>query len=336
MAEIHSANQDNKQISLEGPQMTTSLMKKMIDLFNVDTFVETGTWGGGTAEKASSYFKEVYTVELDNDLFERGRNRLKNYSNIHYFQDDSPNFIINIVPTIQGKILFWLDAHWCGEYTARSDKNTPIYKELQSIKASGLKNSIILIDDVRCFHNFPDEFPEFGGYPSINEIKKLILDINPEYHFCIIGDIVCAFSSDEDIEVTPLVENCTISRLFNVKDPDYSEVLLAEQAIQNHAYDSDAEAIQKLQCYVVPSTEFITFHLILWKGLIHLGKKEYSQAIDCFNRTQNAGYHHWRVTWYLAQAYYFSERFSEAKEQIENVKREAPDFIEPTLLNFTG
>jgi hypothetical protein len=299
-----------QQITLHGPQLSSDLMQKLIEDFKVDILIETGTWGGETARKASPLFREVYTVELSHELFQQVSPSFNLFLNIHAFEAHSPVFLKEILPKLEGRILFWLDAHWCGDHTARLGKNTPIKEELEAIRESGLKNGIILIDDVRCFHNLPEEVIGYGGYPTIHEIKQLILSINPDYEFWLLGDMAIAFPKQYNQDISPLVYACTVSRLFLPTDGDDLEVVAAEQLFRKYCNAPESRAIDFLQCLVIPSTEFITFHLILWKGLLELGRQNFSVAAECFEKVLNNGYRHSRIYLYLA----------EAKQGMDNIK----------------
>ncbi len=289
-------------LQLHGPQLSPDLMQTLKERFKIDVLVETGTWGGETAKNGSLFFQEVYTVELSHDLFQRAADKLISFPNVHTFEGHSPVFLEKILPQIEGRVLLWLDAHWCGDNTASCGKNTPIIEELQAIKTSGLKTAVILIDDIRCFHNLPEEVIGYGGYPQLNVIQELVHAINQDYEFWLLGDMAIAFLKEDLQEVSSLIQACTVSRLFNPLSDDAEEVMKAEGLLLEHCNDLDAQAIDFLQCLVIPSTEFITFHLILWKGLLELGRGNFVSAAHCFEKVLNAGYDHWRVYEYLAKA----------------------------------
>lgn len=275
-------------------------MRELKEKFHIDVLIETGTWGGETAKNGGAIFQDVYTVELEHDLFQRAANKLAFLPNVHTFEGHSPQFLKQILPHISGRILFWLDAHWCGDNTARFGKNTPILDELLAIKESGIKTAIILIDDIRCFHNLPEEILGYGGYPLLGEIKNLVLSINPDYEFWLLGDMAIAFPKEDCHEVSPLVRACTASRLLG-EDGDCT-ILETENMLLQHCNDPDSLAIDQLQCLVIPSTEFIAYHLVLWKGLIEFGRNNFALAAQSFEQVLRGGYHHWRVYLYLANA----------------------------------
>lgn len=325
-----------RSLCLDGSQLNPSLMQKLIQLFDIQNLVETGTFGGDTSRLASHYFKKIYTIELKHDYFQKSLISFKNYPNIYPLEGHSPYLLKQIIPQIDGKILFWLDAHWCGENSAKwNEQMTPIREELIAIKECGLKNSIILIDDVRIFHGLPNDFPEFGGYPTINEVKVMIEEINPKYEFYILGDTAIAFPREACVEPSALLKALTKSRLFQINDAndqDILNVLAAEKIIQNLANTPEAKNIDALQRYVYPGSEAITYHLMLWQGLVELGRHHFKTASDYFQRTLNTGYTHWRIYWYLALSQYYSGNIQQAEENLRMILEKAPNFSE--ILKF--
>ena len=96
---------------------------------------------------------------------------------------------IDVLPEILAKIeqpcLFWLDAHYSGGVTAKGKKETPILQEIQYILNHDIDRHIILIDDARCFNGQND-------YPTIQELKNIILSHLPDWLFEIDNDVIRA------------------------------------------------------------------------------------------------------------------------------------------------
>jgi hypothetical protein len=79
--------------------------------------VETGTFKGDTTLLLSKYFERVYTIEIDNKLYNEVINRIDN-KNIKFYLGNSSDIISSISDELNltdSKILFWLDAHWSGD-----------------------------------------------------------------------------------------------------------------------------------------------------------------------------------------------------------------------------
>lgn len=157
----------------------TTLSLEVISKYKNDIFIETGTsQGAGVALALKAGFSKIYSIELDSSL--QGKN-------ISYFSKeiseniveliigDSLNELINLIPKIDKRITFWLDAHVDGGPSGI--KKCPLYEELISINDSPIKNHTILIDDMRMLGH------HWGEGIYITEIKNKILEINPKYKF---------------------------------------------------------------------------------------------------------------------------------------------------------
>ena len=141
---------------------------KYAKLYNCEILIETGTYFGDTSFFCKDYFKQVYTIELSEHLFNLALKRFENYDNVYPLQGDSSIILPTILKEINQKTLFWLDAHYClDNFTAQGDKDTPIIEELNLILEHSIKDHVILIDDARVFGYWKD-------YPSINYIKEYI------------------------------------------------------------------------------------------------------------------------------------------------------------------
>jgi hypothetical protein len=139
--------------------------------FNPDTFVETGTFLGDTVEYFKTKFGNVVSIELSKELAEKAAKRFQNDSNVRIIEGDSGIVLADLVKNLHAPALFWLDGHYSSEFfvqdeyvrTARSDKDTPIMKEL-NILLNDSRQHIIMIDDARLFNGQ-------GDYPTLNTIR---------------------------------------------------------------------------------------------------------------------------------------------------------------------
>ncbi len=159
------------------------VIKKYAKKYGVDIFLETGTAGGGTVLKLSKFFKKLYTIELDPTLYHQGKVFVSDYKNIVCIEGDSGIMIKEILQKVNEPIVFWLDAHYSGQGTARGAIDTPIVQELQSIFKHRIKDHVILIDDAR-------EFNGTNDYPELSELKKIIKNDAPWYKVSQDNDII--------------------------------------------------------------------------------------------------------------------------------------------------
>lgn len=292
--------------------ITSEFFQLLKDLFNPEVFVETGTFYGHTSLKAADYFNEVHTVELDMRLYRNAIKTFENKSNIFVYNGDSKVILNNVLPNLKNKkLLFFLDAHWSGDGTAKSDENTPIISELAVIKNHGISDATILIDDMRFFQSnyiieqqlkSDPEDTSMLGYQSLDNLKIKLLEINPEYNFIIFGDIGIAYINNADIKVSPFIEAMTISKFFNddaskLSNLEYEKVLEAEKIIAS-CNPTEKEAIQDLINLKYPKLLF--WHYKLWYALTLFGSNEKDKAIDQLKEIISLGLNYYRIKNYLS------------------------------------
>jgi hypothetical protein len=148
--------------------------------------VETGTYLGRMLSKAAPYFDEVYTIELDQALFERAKRNFGHLKQLTCLNGDSSEVLTEFLPKINLPCVFWLDAHYSGGVTARGLLDTPIRKEIEAIMRHPIKNHVILIDDARDFSGNND-------YPTISVLSSWLKEINGNYVVEVKDDIVRAY-----------------------------------------------------------------------------------------------------------------------------------------------
>lgn len=143
--------------------------------YGTTLFVETGSFLGDTAFAMKDSFEKVFTIELQEELAEKCRQRFAGEPKVSVYQGNSAEVLRDILPELPGNTLFWLDAHYSSAFhlgntfiqTARGSKDTPIVEELQILLQDGLKKNVILIDDARLFVGKYD-------YPTLQELKEFL------------------------------------------------------------------------------------------------------------------------------------------------------------------
>jgi hypothetical protein len=164
-----------------------SVIKEYAKIYHLNTFVETGTYYGDMVEAMRFSFDRIISIELSPVLFEKAKERFKTANHIQIRQGDSSNELEIILGEIQSPALFWLDAHYSGDMTAKGEKDTPIIEELQLLLRDRSKHHVIVIDDARLFGTDP-------AYPTLEELSKFI------YSKCNNVDINI---KDDSIRITP-------------------------------------------------------------------------------------------------------------------------------------
>src|SRR5262249_4016615 len=129
------------------PELINALRRSL----SLATFVETGTFNGDTTASVAPLFARVFTVELSVELHRRARDRLAAYPNVRAIEGSSPAILRSLRTDLSASgVLYWLDAHWCGEATAGQSQECPLLSELEAIGTLN-DDSVVLIDDARFF-----------------------------------------------------------------------------------------------------------------------------------------------------------------------------------------
>jgi len=228
--------------------LNSSFLQMMRDLFDIKVFVESGTYFGNSAALAASLFNKVHTIELSGNLVQQARVRFAHIQQVTVHHGDSASVLPDILHGMHERALFWLDGHWSGGNTAQGPVNTPILEELLAIEKSGIKDGVILIDDIRYFqaegianNKNPALCAIIVDYPPLSTLVERIKRINPEYTCVLYGDALLAYT-DKNIMPTPLMRAMTMSRL----NQDSNELLDWAEKTISEADQYDAARIKAL------------------------------------------------------------------------------------------
>jgi len=170
------------------------ILKQYAYKFSTEIFIETGTYRGDMILEMKHFFNQIYSIELDKNLYLRAKKKFDNTTNIYILQGDSCMVLPDLLNKIEKKCLFWLDAHYSGGITAKGNLDTPIMLELKSIFSHKIKDHIILIDDARCFNGL-------HNYPTIKSLRHFVKKELPDnWVFEIKDDIIriCKYISDNE------------------------------------------------------------------------------------------------------------------------------------------
>lgn len=130
--------------------------KRIREFFNIDqckVFVETGTHLGNGVQWAvdSGMFDTILSTELHKEAFEISRNRFLNNKNVTIKNEDTVHFLKEVIPSLQGKTMIYLDAHFSiNQYNAHVEEYpVPLIHESNIIlnNAKNLSDIIVLVDD---------------------------------------------------------------------------------------------------------------------------------------------------------------------------------------------
>ena len=162
------------------------------------TFVETGTYQGGTVIAMDPYFAEIYTVEISPNYYNYSQEmysryvrdakyqQTKNDNHVKFIIGDSSDVFQQLLPSLKNDAVFFLDGHWSCEDTGLGKKHVPLLEEITHINRLFKGKAILIIDDFRLFETDTDvDWSNISKDAVLSIIQDRITDV---YHL----DSVCA------------------------------------------------------------------------------------------------------------------------------------------------
>jgi predicted SAM-dependent methyltransferase len=140
---------------------------------------------------ASRVFTNVFTIELSDDLYNETIQELRTFPNIRALKGDSRTVLKEVVESLHGPSIFWLDGHYSFGRTAGADHECPLLDELCCLKGIGQKD-VILIDDAHMFLMPPPHPHQVEHWPSLSDVLGSLLAINPQYYIVIFENVIVA------------------------------------------------------------------------------------------------------------------------------------------------
>ena len=122
-------------------------------LYNLINFVETGCYRGDGLQHAIDIGfmeSELNSCDIRQEAVD---SCLKRFPTSNLFTGDSLDFMHQLLPTLHGPTLFWLDAHYPEHYGVKSASDLqkmPMFEEINIIKKlkSNFKDDVIICDDL--------------------------------------------------------------------------------------------------------------------------------------------------------------------------------------------
>ncbi|HEY3951300.1 hypothetical protein [Phenylobacterium sp.] len=175
--------------SLHTPPLS-GLVRGLQRKHELQTFVETGTYLGGSTEFAAGVFPRVVTIEINPQYHEVAAARLQPFASVTCRLGDSRTELPQVVSALEGPALFWLDGHaGVGQYGDTDD--CPLIEELAAIAASPFEH-FVLIDDARAFLAPPPPPFDPDRWPELAEVLSTIRQRTAYYCVVIGGVMICA------------------------------------------------------------------------------------------------------------------------------------------------
>jgi len=145
--------------------------------------VETGTFRGEMVEAQLNYFKQIFSIELSEKLWQSADNKFRSNNHVSILFGDSGKVLKDVMTQLDAPAIFWLDGHYSAGETAKGETECPIYEEIDAIFSDKRFNHILLVDDARCFNGT-------GDYPSVENLTKHIQSKDPYYKLEVKDDII--------------------------------------------------------------------------------------------------------------------------------------------------
>jgi len=142
--------------------------------FGLRVLVETGTQYGQMVSALRNDFAEIYSIELNEDLFHAARRNFARCPHVHLLQGDSAVVLPELLQKLAPPLLFWLDAHGGA---------IPLIQELEAILSDPAAGNVILIDDAHALE---------GNIWSLtlDAVRRCVANRAPEYTVAVRNNIV--------------------------------------------------------------------------------------------------------------------------------------------------
>jgi hypothetical protein len=165
------------------PVVKQRVVKQALRRHSLDTVIETGTFTGEMVAALLGHARRIVSIELDDALYAAAARRFAQAPGVELLHGDSARLLAPVVNELSRPALFWLDGHYTGPGSARTDVASPIVREIETILAHPVSGHVVLIDDAR-------EFTGQDGYPTIDALKDMVRRVQPRAEFAVEDDII--------------------------------------------------------------------------------------------------------------------------------------------------
>lgn len=142
--------------------LNSSRVKMICSELNVNvedypSFIETGTYAGGTCLEVIGLFSNLYTIEITQHYYDIAKKNFEDHaaSSITQILGDSYTQLPKILDSIDSNVFVWLDAHVSGDAgLGLGFTPGPVLEECRSLNdycRKKKKKAVIVIDDYRLF-----------------------------------------------------------------------------------------------------------------------------------------------------------------------------------------
>jgi len=143
------------------------LVRALTVRFEIRQFVETGTLEGHTAALVAEIIPVVHTIEISRSMYDKATPECRKSSRITRHLGSSVDVIPQILPSLVGPTLWYLDGHWSG-MGPKLGTECPVIDELVLLRFR--PQDVIVIDDARLFDAPPPPPHDPAQWPSTTEV----------------------------------------------------------------------------------------------------------------------------------------------------------------------
>jgi hypothetical protein len=166
-------------------ELTLALQKQ----FDIENFVETGTYMGQASGWAAGHFKQVWTIEIREDFQREAKQRTGEPVNVRFLLGNSGERLKEVCGELGSTAIFWLDAHAGAGFFGDHD-DCPLIDEIDII-TSGPTQHFLLIDDARAFYAPPPPPFDYRKWPALDDVMAH-LQAHHHYHVVLLVDcLIC-------------------------------------------------------------------------------------------------------------------------------------------------
>jgi hypothetical protein len=138
---------------------------RIIKEYDTPNMFETGTFlGEGVAYALKAPFTKIISVEIIPGIAAKARTRFASEHKVEIIESDSIAALQQKLPSLNGNIIFWLDAHFPGadaqmvDHASGDDEllRLPLMNELEYIcKHRSKFRDVLILDDLRIYEDGP-------------------------------------------------------------------------------------------------------------------------------------------------------------------------------------
>jgi hypothetical protein len=108
-------------LAFAGDDLLEKEVKRLIGQYGIQSAVETGTHQGCTARGLAALVPTVYTIEINPGFYAESCERLADLPSVRPYHGASQDMLPRLLPHVKRPALYYLDAHWNGNYPLPSE-----------------------------------------------------------------------------------------------------------------------------------------------------------------------------------------------------------------------